>query len=226
MAFAGFDRDEYPGDAVMQTLINTTNLTWCGYYLYPAPSHDEAGDIDPSWMGKRAFLKGLGWGLAPVYVGEQTVPPGSLNPSAAKGTIDGNDAVNLMSGEGFPAGSYVYLDIENPAPLPQIMQDYAKAWCAAVTAGDYKPGIYINHHMAAQAQALQPNARIWAVFVTTTDSHVVPGPPFPDDAPSGSGFAGAFMWQCQIAGKITIPGEATVLDPIDFDTALSADPSV
>jgi hypothetical protein len=107
MAFAGFDRDVYPGDALMTKLIATTNLKWCGYYLHPAPSHS-----DGSWMGKRAFLNGIGWGLAPLYVGEQTVGPGSHNPSVAKGLADGNDAVNLMVGEGFPHESCVYLDIQ------------------------------------------------------------------------------------------------------------------
>jgi len=52
MAFAGFDCSGFPGETVMQKLRSTTNFKFCGYYLAPAPSHS-----DPSWMGKRSFLK-------------------------------------------------------------------------------------------------------------------------------------------------------------------------
>jgi hypothetical protein len=219
MASAGFDRDVYPGDALMQTLISTTNFKFCGYYLHPAPSHS-----DGSWMGKRTFLTGLGWGLAPIYVGQQTTGPGSHNPSAAQGTTDGSDAAALMASEGFPAGSYVYLDLENGPPLPQVLSNYTGAWCDAVTAGGYSPGVYVSHHMAGDIQTLRPAARIWAIFVTTTNSHPIPGPPYPDGDPSGSGFAGAYLWQCHQNGEITIPGVAAPLQ-IDADTALSDDPS-
>ena len=39
---------------------------WVGYYLQ-APCHR-----DPSWMGKRQTLTQMGWGLAVLYVGQQT----------------------------------------------------------------------------------------------------------------------------------------------------------
>ena len=39
---------------------------WVGYYLQ-APCHR-----DPSWMGKRSTLTTMGWGLAVLYVGQQT----------------------------------------------------------------------------------------------------------------------------------------------------------
>ena len=39
---------------------------WVGYYL-PAPCHN-----DESWVGKRDTLQQLGWGVAIVYVGQQT----------------------------------------------------------------------------------------------------------------------------------------------------------
>jgi hypothetical protein len=39
---------------------------WVGYYL-PAPCHRS-----DSWSGKRATLTDMGWGLAVIYVGQQT----------------------------------------------------------------------------------------------------------------------------------------------------------
>lgn len=93
---AGFDRSDYPGDAVMAWLKANSNLVWCGYYFGVAPSHSGT-----SWMGKRAQLVAAGWGIAPLYVGEQVIGPGSENPSAAKGTTDGDEAVKFMQDEGF-----------------------------------------------------------------------------------------------------------------------------
>ena len=92
MAFAGFDRSGFPGEAVMQKLRNTTNMRFCGYYLAPAPSHS-----DTSWMGELGFLQDLGFGILPIYVGEQVEGQGSRHPSSAKGTVDGNDAVQMMT---------------------------------------------------------------------------------------------------------------------------------
>jgi hypothetical protein len=219
MAFAGFDRSDYPGDTIMTTLLQGTNLRWCGYYLAPAPSHPGT-----SWMGKRGFLANLGWGMAPIYVGEQVVGPGSLNPSAAKGTSDGNDAVNLMSGEGFAAGSFVYLDLENGPPLAQAQHDYVGSWCDAVTGGGFQPGVYCSHLLASQVQALRPAARIWAVRVSTTQPHTISGPSYPEDEPSNSGFAGAFMIQLQQNCQTAVAGVAKPLT-VDLDTCVSGNPS-
>src|SRR5579859_4599496 len=97
--FAGFDTAFYPGDNQMAWLRANTNFVWCGYYLAPAPSHR-----DTSWMGNRATLSSQGWGIAPVYLGQQITGPGSHNPSAAQGATDGNDAADLMDGDGFQPG--------------------------------------------------------------------------------------------------------------------------
>src|ERR1700691_4592878 len=71
-----FDRSDYPGDDVMTWLRAHTNLQWCGYYFAPAPSHG-----DTSWMARRSALVAAGWGIAPIYVGQQITGPGSHNPS-------------------------------------------------------------------------------------------------------------------------------------------------
>src|ERR1043165_1953648 len=100
--FLGFDRSEYPGDDVMRLLRTTAQIDFTGFYLAPAPSHPNAG-----WMSKRAFLAGLGFGFAPIYVGQQQPgAPGHSNPgshviTAAQGTIDGKNATVLMTHAGF-----------------------------------------------------------------------------------------------------------------------------
>ena len=55
------------------------------------------------WV-KRRFLQDLGFGIVPLYVGEQVEGSGSLDPTSAKGTIDGNDAVQMMTSEGLLEG--------------------------------------------------------------------------------------------------------------------------
>jgi len=62
----GFDTYAYPGDEVMRNWRDNAPYEWVGYYLN-APCHD--GD---SWMGKRERLADMGWGMAVIYVGQQT----------------------------------------------------------------------------------------------------------------------------------------------------------
>jgi len=217
--FAGFDASSYPGDAVMAWLLANTNLVWCGYYLAPAPSHG-----DTSWMGKRAALAAAGWGFAPTYLGQQVIRPGSLDPSAANGALDGAQAVSLMQSEGFAPGACVYLDIENGPPLTQLQQDYTSAWCNTVANGGFTPGVYCSHLLAATVQNLCPAARIWAFKVPTNAPHAVTAP-FPTPDPSGCGYAAAQAWQLDQNGTFTLP--PGVHPPLGMDTssALTADPS-
>jgi len=56
----------YPGDKAMDAWKRSGQYEWVGYYL-SAPCHK-----DDSWSGKRARLVDSGWGLAVIYVGQQT----------------------------------------------------------------------------------------------------------------------------------------------------------
>ena len=63
----GFDTSLYPGDAGMTAWLKPASpYEWVGYYL-EAPCHKDA-----SWSGKRQKLTEMGWGLAVIYVGQQT----------------------------------------------------------------------------------------------------------------------------------------------------------
>ncbi|MFI5229246.1 MAG: glycoside hydrolase domain-containing protein [Gemmatimonadales bacterium] len=62
----GFDTNIYPGDRAMRAWKNSGEYEWVGYYL-PAPCHK-----DDTWSGTRARLVDQGWGLAVIYVGQQT----------------------------------------------------------------------------------------------------------------------------------------------------------
>ena len=217
--FAGFDRSDYPGDAQMGWMKDKTNLVWCAYYLAPAPSHG-----DTSWMGTRATLVAQGWGIAPVYLGQQITGPGSRNPSLEQGGIDGGNAADLMDSEGFPAGSCVYLDLENGPPLTQLVSDYTAGWYDAVKARGYQPGVYCSHAFAADIHALRSDCRVWAYKVSTTAAHPFPGTNFPTLDPAGSGYPGAYSWQLGDECQLTLPGAPTVQITVDLDVAVTADP--
>jgi len=78
----GFDVSAYPGDTTMKNFIgNGAPFSFAGFYLAPAPCH-----FDTSWMTKRPFLAGLGYGFLPIYVGQQLSGSGckSNNLTAAQ----------------------------------------------------------------------------------------------------------------------------------------------
>ena len=63
----GFDTFSYPGDDAMHAWLTADKpYRWVGYYL-SAPCH-----TDDSWEGKRETLTNMGWGMAVIYVGQQT----------------------------------------------------------------------------------------------------------------------------------------------------------
>jgi len=63
----GFDTFAYPGDDAMRAWLTAEKpYRWVGYYL-SAPCHN-----DDSWEGKRDTLSSMGWGMAVIYVGQQT----------------------------------------------------------------------------------------------------------------------------------------------------------
>jgi hypothetical protein len=216
---AGFDVSGYPGDNAVDWLRAHTNLRWCGFYLAPAPSHPNT-----SWMAKRARLVATGWGIAPIYVGQQTIPPGSRNSSGPQGKLDGADAASLATRAGFPAGTCIFLDLENGKPFPAAQKAYVAAWCAEVSNQHFAPGVYCSHTFAIDVHSAAPAARLWVFKVSTTTAHQVPGPTYPDSHPSGSGYSGAFAWQLGQNCQITVPPASGGKLTVDLDTAVWADP--
>jgi len=164
--YVGFDTHTYPGTATMRAWKNAPGApySWVGYYL-PSPCHANA-----SWTGKRDTLQGMGWGLAVVYVGQQTwgKTPRRLAPSvqaalrrhtrcstnfvgATEGAANADEAVLRASNEGFQKGMIVFLDLERMEQVPPAMRDYYRAWVSRMIAtGQYRPGIYTHQHNAQQ----------------------------------------------------------------------------
>jgi hypothetical protein len=184
-SFPGFDTGIYPGDAAMRAWLRPSSpYHWVGYYL-PAPCRRDA-----SWAGKRETLRTMGWGLAVLYVGQQTwegVPErapaadtarasgdtlgaqaSAPRPiicsrtllSAAQGTRDADDAVTRTTAEGFAQGTLIFLDVERMSAIPQSMRDYYRAWVTRVLAD----GRYRPAIYAHQRNAAEIYADVKAIF--------------------------------------------------------------
>ena len=215
MAYAGFDRADFPSLDFMARLKSETNLVWCGYYLH-APSQPAT-----TWRGKRAALAAQGWGFAPIYVGQQITGPGSHDVTEAQGARDGADAADQMRAEGFPLGSFVFLDLENGPPFTGAQQGYVGAWIDAVRAHGFGAGVYCSFLFALTVDALRPDVRMWVFRVTTTRPHPVAGRVFPVPEPGVSGFKGAHLWQRDDEARLSGFGDLA----IDLNSSLYADPS-
>jgi hypothetical protein len=213
-SFPGFDTSGYPGDATMSKWKASSPYSFAAYYI-KAPCHHNAG-----WMGKRATLAGMGWNLLPVYVGQQVVGASGCSNNvltAAQGQIDAADAAGKLTGDGFDAGSYVFLDIERCEIFPAAMGDYLTAWVVNLVAAGFNPGVYCHKHNAADVRAKVPDGtRFWIVGGVTADFNIA------TSKPADSGIAFADLWQCPQSVSRTFGGE-TIL--IDEDVSLLADPS-
>jgi hypothetical protein len=220
-AFPGFDTSIYPGDQKMTVWQQSSPYDFVAYYL-TAPCHSKS-----SWMGHQASLVDMGWNLLPVYVGQQAagVSPCKSNIlTAAQGAIDGLDAGTKMGSEGFPDGSFVYLDVERVDVFPPELGAYITAWFSALP-GNCSPAVYCHKHNADDVRAavlagladppvVQP--RFWIVGGVTSQFDIE------TSKPTDVGVTFANLWQCPVSVNKTFGG---VTINIDEDVAQWADPA-
>ena len=236
----GFDTHEYPGDATMRAWkASDSPYEWVGYYLV-SPCHR-----NDSWASKRTTLAQMGWGVAVVYVGQQSWgrAPRKLSASAIakankqgvtcsadyvsgdRGRGDANDAIARARAEGFPKGTVVFLDIERMDKVPPAMRAYYRAWVdRLLEEGTYKPGVYAH---TFNAESIHDDVK--AVYAQRGRSE---DPPFwvantrdfsPEKSPSQVGHVFAGMWQGIIDVSQTWAG---IRLPIDVNISQWASPSL
>lgn len=235
----GFDTHTYPGDKTMRAWKNAPGAPyrWVGYYL-PSPCHKDA-----SWSGKRQTLTDMGWGIAVVYVGQQTWgrTPRTLSPSrlaslakstscnadfisADRGAREGADAIAVATKEGFPQRSVVFLDIERMENLPAAMRAYYRAWARTLLQdGRYLPGVYVHAHNAQivhddlklefAAAGVRDEPRIWIASGRGFDE---------GKAPQDVGFAFAGVWQGMLDVARSV---AAIRLPVDINVSTWTSPS-
>lgn len=231
----GFDTRTYPGDAVMREWRAESPYRWVGYYL-PAPCY-----TGRTWLGKRAALRSMGWGVAVIFVGEQdwaaaagptagglsdssTAGPRCTraNVTAARGAADALQADSAAAAEGFPAGTVVFLDVERVEVVSSGLEAYVRAWTRGlIDGGRYAPGLYAHArnagalHAIVVSEAAARNAARPPLWVATGEGFRI------EKAPAESGFA-AEVWQGVFDKRETWGGAALT---IDVNVASSASPS-
>ncbi|MFI5128116.1 MAG: hypothetical protein ACHQJX_14960, partial [Candidatus Acidiferrales bacterium] len=60
--YLGFDRNDYPGDAALDSLAQ--HFAFAGYWLNPPP-----GEKSDTWLGKRTILRSHGFGFLVLFNG-------------------------------------------------------------------------------------------------------------------------------------------------------------
>jgi hypothetical protein len=232
----GFDTRVYPGDAAMTTWRSTSPYRWVGYYL-PAPCY-----TGTSWVGRRAALQRLQWGLAVLFVGEQdwaamraapgdTVTAAAENPrctrtnlNAATAAANAAAADSVAAAEGFPAGTVIFLDVERVETVSPQLSEYVRSWSdALLELGHYLPGLYAHERNAAELYALQMAAFQRHQIRGTPCLWVASPTGFAlEKAPGESGFPDAAIWQGVFNRRETWGGVSLT---IDVNVADGEDPS-
>lgn len=235
----GFDTYRYPGTDIMKIWKETPGAPykWVGFYL-PSPCHSGT-----TWTGKRDTLVAMGWGLAVVYVGQQTwgKTPRRLSEAqidalrkkddcatdlltASEGRRNADDAVAVASAQGFPKGAHVFLDIERMETIPKQMREYYLAWVnRMLEVGQYVPAVYTHQHNAAEIFADVDGAFKAAGRQETPRFWIAGGKGFNEGrAPQDVGFAFAGVWQGVLDVARSV---AQVKLPIDVNVAAWRSPS-
>jgi hypothetical protein len=229
----GFDTRDYPGAEAMRSWLEASPYRWVGYYL-PAPCY-----TGTTWSGTREPLRGMGWGFAVLYVGEQdwtqiqpgdtvAAPPGArctpANLTAAHGAEHAGAAGEAAAADGFPGGTVIFLNVERVERVSEALATYVRSWTGALLdAGRYTPGLYAHDHnvpalyaLVAEEFAARQRAERAPLWVARQAGFDV------TRSPAESGYAVAVAWQGRFNVRETWAD--TTLN-IDVNVADSADPS-
>jgi Domain of unknown function (DUF1906) len=247
-AYLGVDRNDYPGDAAMNTVRDTFAFT--GYWLNNPP-----GANRNTWQGHRKTVQDLGYGFLLLFNGREYAYLKKSGNAARVGKNDGATAVSSAEREGFPKGAIIFLDQEQGGRMLSEQRAYILAWVDAVVRGGYRAGVYCSGIpfresstvSVVTANDIRENAggRDIHFFVSNDQCPPAPGCVFPKPAPSPdkSGVSFADAWQfaqsprrpemtasCKQTyakdGSCYPPGLSPVAGTyVDVDTAKSSDPS-
>lgn len=245
-AFLGFDRNDYPGDANLQSLRRT--FSFIGYWLNVPP-----GAQSNSWLGKRARLRQGGFGFLVLFNGRMDAELKKVHDPAALGRTDAESAIASARREGFHPGTVIFLDQEEGGRMLPEQRAYIHAWVDGVNHAGFRAGIYCSGIAAPEgngvnvitAEDIRRNAgaRKIVFWVTNDGCPPSPGCALPDKTPSpaSSGVDFAEVWQYAQSPKrrdfargcSNYHADNNCYPPdlkskgvfVDLNSALSADPS-
>jgi hypothetical protein len=135
--YLGFDRNDYPGDGVLEMLRKT--FSFSGYWLNAPP-----GEASNNWHGKREILSSNGFGFLVLFNGrlDREIKPRSN--ANVLGASDAAAAVEAARKEGFPGGAIIFLDQEEGGRMLPEQRSYAYAWVDGVNMAGFRAGIYCS----------------------------------------------------------------------------------
>jgi hypothetical protein len=142
--YRGFDRNDYPGDAVMQRLMSEhAAFAFTGYWLTTPP-----GETTNTWLGKRTLIRQQGWGFLVLANGrldaEILKAQKHGTTPAALGQKDAATAAAAAQTEGFPPQTILFLDQEEGGRLLPEQAAYLLAWTEAIASTGFRPGVYAS----------------------------------------------------------------------------------
>ena len=138
----GFDRNTYPGDAVLPILRQ--HFAFVGYWLTNPP-----GASNNSWLSKRDTLRAQGFGFLVLVNGKDDavilkVAKATAKSAAVIGRKDAAAAISAAAREHFPAGTILFLDQEEGGRMLPEQTDYLLGWTETVAHSAYLPGAYVS----------------------------------------------------------------------------------
>lgn len=217
----GMDRLVYPGTTVMSNWKANSNLQFTGYYLAPAPARPTS-----TWMGvnARPALAAMGWGFIPLYVGHQANRTDHIGKfTTEQAEIDAREAIADAQAKGFPAGTYIYFDVEQGGTLSSEYILYVMNWCGYLkNLSSYIPSVYCSYKDTADQfknMVSGMGGRIYCFRIGTyTGNSGVDSAPNPADCSVDY----ASIWQLEQDVTKTF-GDYTLV--VDMNSSLYKDPS-
>ena len=243
-SYVGFDRNEYPGDANLNTLRQT--FFFAGYWLNNPP-----GMSSNTWAGHRAAVEAAGFGFLVLFNGRLYAELKTDANATRLGQSDARRAVTAAQREGFPPATIIFLDQEQGGRMLPEQKAYIYAWVDGVIAAGFRVGIYcsgmpspdVGNVVTAADIREHAGGREIVYWVTNDSCPPAPGCAFSQHPPgpvqSGVGFAD--VWQFAQSprrkdvaahctnysrdGNCYPPAAAAQGLHVDLNTAASADPS-
>jgi len=213
--YYGIDTAFYPGDDAMQAWWNSSPYVYAGFYLGPAPHHQ-----DDSYMKKRQALVNQGWGLMPIYVGLQAYNSDKASLNTQTAIAHAAEAVTLAVYAGFPVNTTIFLDVEPPSDsqsLSTAYLNYIVTWANEVRGKGYVPAIYCHIKNADQLRgALAGDIKFWVARYLKTSL------PTSKLTPADSTISFANIWQFAGNESLTYGGRTI---NVDLNVGTLRDPS-
>ena len=196
--YLGFDRNDYPGDANLNTLRQT--FSYAGYWLNNPP-----GTKSNSWTGHRAAVESAGLGFLVLFNGRLYAELKSVPHAQRMAKADAFVAVSSARREGFPSGAIIFLDQEQGGRMLPEQKAYIYAWVDGIITAGFRAGIYCSGQVSPDEEHIvtaldirqSAGSRDITYWVINDSCPPSPGCAFPQHppSPSRSGVDFAEIWQ-------------------------------